>query len=363
MTQSEIEIVNVPEESESILLLNLDKSEQSNIQKHTPGNNEDMQLSDELQQVQNFWGNIEMRSMVKVLASVALFFISAPCLIMVNKHLLKEKHFKYPMMLSGIGLFSSTVVTQLLRISGLLVLERPVTRKLYMKSIFPIGLFMALTLNFGNRVYLYLSVSLIQMLKAGTPAITLFIVWAAGLSNPSSRIVIAVLIISLGVAISSVTSDQSSWSFIGFFIMFLSEVSEAVRCALIQYLLADLKFSALEGLSYFAPTALIWMIALIVFHELPQFIHNQGFLIIYDNIHLFTLCFVLGFFVNVAGFFVMKTTSVVTLKILAQIRNIGLILVNVIFWKEVVTSFQALGYLVTLAGFAWYQYESLKKNK
>merc|ERR1719195_1303105 len=100
--------------------------------------------------------------------------------------------------------------------SGFLVLDRPVTRKLYMMRIFPIGLFMALTLNFGNRVYLYLSVSLIQMLKAATPAITLFIVWAAGLSNPTWQICTAVLIISMGVAVSSVTSHESNWNFIGF---------------------------------------------------------------------------------------------------------------------------------------------------
>merc|ERR1719233_2218593 len=161
----------------------------------------------------------------------------------------------------------------------------------------------------------------------------------------------------MGVAVSSVTSDQSTWSVTGFFVMFLAELFEAVRCALIQYLLAGLKFSALEGLTYFAPTALTWMIGLIVFHELPQFIDNQAMLIVFDNLHLFALCFVLGFFVNVAGFLVMKTTSVVTLKILAQIRNIVLILVNVVFWKEIVTSFQALGYSVTLVGFAWYQYE------
>jgi len=348
----EIEIVQM---EESTKLLDLEKEEQFNTDKQTY----QIKLNN-IQLARDFLVSNGMWNIVMISASVGLFFTSAPCLIMLNKHLLKDKNFSYPMILSGIGLFSSTLVTQSLRISGILVLDRTVTRKFYIMRIFPIGLFMALTLNFGNRVYLYLSVSLIQMLKAATPAITLFIVWAAGLSNPSWKICTAVLIISTGVAVSSVTSDKSDWSFIGFFVMFLSEVSEAVRCALIQYLLADLKFSALEGLTYFAPTALIWMISLIMFHELPQFIDNSAFLIFYDNIHLFAMCFVLGFLVNVAGFFVMKTTSVVTLKILAQIRNIALILVNVLFWNEVVTSYQTLGYSVTLLGFTWYQYESLK---
>lgn len=37
--------------------------------------------------------------------------------------------------------------------------------------ILPVGLFMALTLHFGNIVYLYLTVSFIQMLKVGGIAV------------------------------------------------------------------------------------------------------------------------------------------------------------------------------------------------
>jgi len=368
MAHNGIEIVTKHDKSESVLLLDVDKGDErgsckgetSSIKKQLVDSTEVVKLSNNLLQ----YSKIEMdrlaaRKIVMIFASVALFFTSAPCLIMLNKYLLKDKNFKFPMILSGIGLLSSTVVTQSLRLGGLLVLEQPVTRNMYMKRIFPIGLFMALTLNFGNRAYLYLSVSLIQMLKAGTPAITLFIVWVTGLSNPSLKLALAVFVMSLGVAVSSVTSDESTWSLFGFFVMFLSEIFEAIRCALLQYMLAGLNFGALEALTYFAPTALIWMIGLIMFHELPQFLDVEAILTVYDNLHLFALCFILGFLVNVAGFFVMKSTSVVTLKILAQVRNVGLILVNVVFWHEIVTVLQTWGYLVTLLGFAWYQYESI----
>ena len=42
---------------------------------------------------------------------------------------------------------------------------RVLTWKFYLERILPVGLFMALTLLFGNIVYLYLTVSFIQMLK------------------------------------------------------------------------------------------------------------------------------------------------------------------------------------------------------
>ena len=46
--------------------------------------------------------------------------------------------------------------------------KRVVTWHFYFTKIVPIGLFMAATLHFGNLVYLYLTVSFIQMLKVGS---------------------------------------------------------------------------------------------------------------------------------------------------------------------------------------------------
>ena len=43
--------------------------------------------------------------------------------------------------------------------------KRVVTLRFWVVRILPIGLFMALTLHFGNLVYLYLTVAFIQMLK------------------------------------------------------------------------------------------------------------------------------------------------------------------------------------------------------
>ena len=43
--------------------------------------------------------------------------------------------------------------------------KRQLTWRFYITRILPVGLFMALTLHFGNVVYLYLTVSFIQMLK------------------------------------------------------------------------------------------------------------------------------------------------------------------------------------------------------
>ena len=47
------------------------------------------------------------------------------------------------------------------------------SRKCFKIKISSVGLLMALTLHFGNVVYLFLTVSFIQMLKAFTPVVTM----------------------------------------------------------------------------------------------------------------------------------------------------------------------------------------------
>lgn len=53
----------------------------------------------------------------------------------------------------------------MLQVLRVVEIKRKMTIRFYMLRIMPVGLFMALTLHFGNTVYLYLTVSFIQMLK------------------------------------------------------------------------------------------------------------------------------------------------------------------------------------------------------
>jgi hypothetical protein len=52
----------------------------------------------------------------------------------------------------------------------------------------PVGFFMAGTLWLGNLVYLYLSVSFIQMLKAFTPVITMCALFITRLETPTYKV-------------------------------------------------------------------------------------------------------------------------------------------------------------------------------
>jgi drug/metabolite transporter (DMT)-like permease len=111
--------------------------------------------------------------------------------------------------------------------------KRPrMTPRYYATHIAPVGLAMALTLHFGNVVYLHLSVSFIQMLKAFTPIVTMAALAVAGLEKPRRALVGAVALIGVGTAVASY--GEGHLSFLGLACMLLSEVFEATRLVMTQ---------------------------------------------------------------------------------------------------------------------------------
>lgn len=74
----------------------------------------------------------------------------------------------FPIFLTTWHLVFATIMTQILaRFTTILDSRKkvPMTGKVYLRAIVPIGIFFSLSLICGNQAYLYLSVAFIQMLK------------------------------------------------------------------------------------------------------------------------------------------------------------------------------------------------------
>ena len=131
------------------------------------------------------------------------------------------------------------------------------TGRIYLRAIFPIGLFFSLSLICGNLTYLYLSVAFIQMLKATMPVAVCLVSWGLGVAQPSMKVLINVSFIVIGVVIASFGEIQ--FVLIGFIFQVGGNMFEAVRLVMVERLLssAEFKMDPLVSLYYFAPVCAI----------------------------------------------------------------------------------------------------------
>ncbi|KXL45798.1 hypothetical protein M433DRAFT_88821, partial [Acidomyces richmondensis BFW] len=99
---------------------------------------------------------------------IATWISLSSSVIIFNKWILDTAKFHYPIFLTTWHLAFATIMTQLMaRFTTMLDSRKkvPMTGRVYLRTIVPIGVMFSLSLICGNLTYLYLSVSFIQMLK------------------------------------------------------------------------------------------------------------------------------------------------------------------------------------------------------
>ena len=139
-----------------------------------------------------------------------------PALILLNKFILQNLHFPYPMFLSALGVMVSALVARVLVMLGVVKLQRKeqIEGMLWVKRVLPVGLAHAGTLCLGNSAYLYLDVGFIQMLKSFTPVIILLCSASASLEYPNMVTILAAYnyLLLLCDHLHFCTDDKHRWN-------------------------------------------------------------------------------------------------------------------------------------------------------
>lgn len=299
-------------------------------------------------------------AVIAVLASVCWMAVSSG-LILLNKDLLSHG-FPYPMALSGLGMAFSGVASYITcHHLKLVEAKRVVTTEFYITRILPVGLCMALTLHFGNLVYLHLTVSFIQILKSFTPVITMVALFVAQLESPTRRLIISVSIIAAGTALASL--GEVNFSAIGVLIMLASETFEAVRLVMTQLLLTGLKFHPIEGLMYLGPACTFWLIIGSLALEFRPMLAAGAFGLVAEKPLKFMLAAAMGFGVNSLAYIIIQTASSLTLKVLGTVKNAFVVWLGIVLLGDQMTLLQGGGYAVSIAAFYWYQKIKMEQIK
>jgi hypothetical protein len=145
-------------------------------------------------------------------------WIALSCsMIVMNKAILSQWNFSFPFFLTAWHMFFASITTQVLaRTTSMLQShnEGKINLRSFVGKILPIACLFAASLMLGNKAYIFLSVSYIQMLKAATPVVVLFISISIGNERASSLQLAIVFLISFGVCLSS--AGELRFSVVGF---------------------------------------------------------------------------------------------------------------------------------------------------
>jgi len=309
--------------------------------------------------------NALVRSMLWPLCACTGFMLVGPALMILNKSLMQEYNFPYPLTLSGLGLLASTICARVAVLSGLASV-RPDTQSVvsgfrYWQIVVPIGGMRALTLATGNAVYLHLSLGFIQMLKAFTPAIVLVVMFVAKVQMPARPASWCVLLIVLGTMVD--VKGELHATAIGLLFMMASSIGEAVCTVMSQKLLQNFKFSEIEALYFLSLPSTIFLTIPALFFEWPEMLESGRHLIFFEHPFLMLSAALLGICVNLLTFCVIRATSSVILKILNVVRCIGIVAFGSVVYGESHSSQQLIGYGISLLGFLGFNFFQVRHEE
>ncbi|KNC75967.1 hypothetical protein SARC_11521 [Sphaeroforma arctica JP610] len=282
-------------------------------------------------------------------------------LIMLNNHILNSGDFKYPIFLCSLGQLFSFIGAYIFIRMGWAKQNVHLSTEQYIKMILPIGLMSAGTLATGNAVYMHLSVAFIQMLKAGTPAITMCTMFLFGLERPRKDLLMAVGLIVVGCATSAY--GELDFSLFGVSLSVSSSVFESLKLVMTQKLLSGTFSGPIEGLFHIAPITFLCLLALGVCFEGSRFHADQGFELMLASPHMYLVAGSLGFVCNLLVMTVIKLTSSLSFKVLAQAKNVGVVLLGAVMLGNAVTQLQCVAYALSITGFFFYQRAMTNKPK
>lgn len=274
-------------------------------------------------------------------------------IILVNKYIFVKDNFPYPIAVSATGPLCSWIVATLLIGSGRVTIENRMTAREYATIIIPIGLFTAITFASGNTLYLYLSVSFIQMIKSLSPVVVFVVLVLLGMDKPTFTKTFGIVVTSFGMMVACLS--ESRLTSIGIMLIALSESSECIRMVFFQHMLYSRSFGVIEGLFYSAPANFLFLVIFTIMFEYGEMVETEAWRRPMENPLPYIVVAFFGFFVNVTTIGVIQTCGSLTFKGAGQVRNTMVIMLSSWLYKEKQTIVQLSGYVVSIVGFFIYQ--------
>jgi len=292
---------------------------------------------------------LSRRRCIACVATVA-YVLSGLSIVIVNKMVMRDNGLHAPALVSSTGVLFTAAFTRMLVFTGH-VQVRPAGPRLWEFALcraLPVGVLAAGSLCFGNMSYIYLDAGFVQMLRAGTPALLLFVLSVLRIEQVSTPTACLALMMVLGSSLASL--QQPNATFIGLVVQFASQLCEVLQCAAMQQFLQKLGFEAWDAGYYLSPAIAACCLLTSLVLEWPHIIASHKVGLLFQQVPLLILSGTIGIVVNFSGMFLVKFTSSLFSKLLGIARSACLVLIFIANGEDFTWS-QVVGYMICLSAF------------
>ncbi|KAG6526659.1 probable sugar phosphate/phosphate translocator At3g11320 [Zingiber officinale] len=294
---------------------------------------------------------------------VAAWYSSNIGVLLLNKYLLSNYGFKYPIFLTmchmaACSLFSYVSIAWLK-----IVPMQSVRSRVQFLKIAALSLVFCGSVVSGNVSLRYLPVSFNQAVGATTPFFTAVFAYLMTFRKESWLTYITLVPVVTGVIIAS--GGEPSFHLFGFIMCISATAARALKSVLQGILMSSEgeKLNSMNLLLYMAPIAVVLLLPATIIMEknvvgITLALARKDFNIIWYLLFNSSM----AYFVNLTNFLVTKHTSALTLQVLGNAKGAVAVVISILIFRNPVSFTGMAGYTLTIIGVILYS-ESKKRNK
>ncbi|KAI3788560.1 hypothetical protein L2E82_01330 [Cichorium intybus] len=294
---------------------------------------------------------------------VSSWYTSNIGVLLLNKYLLSNYGFKYPIFLTMCHMTACSLLSYIAIVWMKMVPLQTVRSRVQFFKISALSLVFCASVVSGNVSLRYLPVSFTQAVGATTPFFTAVFAYIMTTKREAWLTYITLIPVVTGVVIAS--GGEPSFHLFGFIMCLGATAARALKSVLQGILLSSEgeKLNSMNLLLYMAPVAVVILLPATLLME--------------DNVVGITIALArkdvnivwyllfnsgLAYLVNLTNFLVTKHTSALTLQVLGNAKGAVAVVISILIFKNPVSVTGMLGYLLTVLGVILYS-EAKKRTK
>ncbi|XP_030964672.1 probable sugar phosphate/phosphate translocator At3g11320 [Quercus lobata] len=297
------------------------------------------------------------------LGLVTAWYSSNIGVLLLNKYLLSNYGFRYPIFLTLCHMLACSLFSYIAINWFKLAPLQTLRSRLQFLKISALSLIFCLSVVAGNVSLRYLPVSFTQAVGATTPFFTALFACFMTSKKESWLTYLTLVPVVTGVIIA--TGGEPSFHLFGFIMCVGATAARALKSVLQGILLSSEaeKLNSMNLLMYMAPVAVIFLLVAALVME--ENVVGITIALARDDVKiLWYLIFnsALAYFVNLTNFLVTKHTSALTLQVLGNAKGAVAVVISILIFRNPVSVIGMLGYILTVIGVVLYS-EAKKRSR